>query len=63
MKSIDFDDIQVDEDFERLEKAVQELLEQFANQEERLRNMANKLEEHMNEKDAHHVALLGKKKK
>ena len=57
----DFDDIVVDEDFERLEKAVQELVERFAEFNNKLTNMANKLEEHMKEPDAHNPAMLYKK--
>jgi hypothetical protein len=60
MKEVDFDDIAVDPDFERLEKAVQELLEKYADQENRLRNMANQLEGHMKAPDAHNPAILYK---
>jgi len=61
MKEIDFDDIVVDPDFERMEKAVQELLEKYADQENRLRNMANQLEEHLSTPDAHNPGILRKK--
>ena len=45
-----------DEDFIKLEKAVEELANKVV-------NLAVKLDQHMNEADAHHVALLAKKKK
>ena len=36
------------------DKAIEKLIDQVA-------RLANKLEEHMNEPDAHHVAMLAKK--
>lgn len=57
----DFEEDFVDEDFERLEKAVKELVERFAEFNNKLTNMANKLEEHMKEPDAHNPAMLYKK--
>jgi len=51
----------VDEDFARLEEAVKELQKNFSNQEDKLRNMANKLEEHMGTPDAHNPGIMRKK--
>ena len=50
-----------DEDFIKLEKAVESLLEKFADQEIRLRNLANKQEEHMNTPDAHNPGVMRRK--
>ena len=57
-----------DEDFIKLEKAVESLLEKFADQEasrrdqeERLRNMANKLDGHLNTPDAHNPGVMRRK--
>ena len=49
------------EDFIKLEKAVESLLEKFADQEERLRNMANKLDGHLNTPDAHNPGVMRRK--
>ena len=51
----------VDEDFARLETAVQDLLVKWADTEKRLRNLANKLEGHMLEPDSHNPGILRKK--
>ena len=53
----------VEADVVHLLAEVETLKETFLNQEEKLRNMANKLENHLFEPDAHHVALVAKKKK
>ena len=43
------------------EKAIGEFLEKYAGFEERLRNMANKLEEHINTPDSHNPGIMSKK--
>ena len=42
-------------------KAIEELLEKYADQENRLRNMANQLEEHLGTPDAHIPGMIYKK--
>ena len=54
MKEIAWEDIDPDEDFVKLEETVESL----ANQ---VRNLANKLEEHMYKPDAHNPGILRKK--
>ena len=49
-------------DISKLQEGVDQLLAKFTEQEERLRNMANKLEEHMKERDAHNPGTMGRKK-
>ena len=48
----------VDADFVRLEADVQGLLVKWADTEKRLRNLANELERHKNEPDAHNPGML-----
>ena len=61
MKEIEFDEIFDYPEIDQLEKAVQELLEKYADQENRLRNMANQLEEHLSTPDAHNPGMIYKK--
>ena len=63
MKEVDFDDIVVEENFDNLSKAVEELLERFAEFNNKLINLANKLEDHLHEPDAHNAAIVNRKKK
>ena len=44
-------------------KAVSKVIEQLSELNIKVVNMANKLDEHLKEVDAHHPALIGKKKK
>ena len=53
--------VQAEVGLDRLGKAVQELLEKYADQENRLRNMANQLEEHLSTPDAHNPGMIYKK--
>ena len=46
---------------EKAAKVISELRTDLSIQEDKLRNMANKLEEHMTTPDAHNPGILGKK--
>ena len=46
-----------------VEKAIEADLEQLSELNIKVVNLANKLDEHLKEVDAHHPALMGKKKK
>ena len=61
MKEVDFCQVPEHPEIDQLEKAVQELLEKYADQENRLRNMANQLEEHLGTPDAHNPGMIYKK--
>ena len=45
-----------------VEKAVEAAVEQLSDLNIKVVNLANKLDEHLKEVDAHHPALMGKKK-
>ena len=52
---------EMDDDLTALVESVQDLLEKWSDTEKRLRNLANKLEVHMLEPDAHNPGMLRRK--
>lgn len=50
------------ERMETVEKAVEAAVEQLSELNIKVVNLANKLDEHLKERDAHHAALIGKNK-
>ena len=60
MKSEDILEPEVDE-VQELRENLEKLQKTFSNQEDKLRNMANKLEEHLREPDAHNPGVMRKK--
>jgi len=52
---------EIELNFDRLEAAIQDLQNTFSNKESKLLNMANKLEEHLREPDAHNPGVMRKK--
>lgn len=52
---------EMDDDLTALVESVQDLLEKRVDTEKRLRNLANKLEEHINTPDCHNPGIMRRK--